>query len=117
MVHPHPTWRQFTTARGLGVLACDGLAILARYSITCQQEQHPLSCREGVEVQAVILRLPRLELIINNIYRPPTADLELEMFHLSAIEMMLAPAILPPTTRGRTHRAPPMQQADNYTYL
>ena len=33
-----------------------GLAILARHSIACQQDQHPLSCGEGAEVQAVTLR-------------------------------------------------------------
>ena len=43
-----------------------------------------------MEVQTVILRLPSLNLIIYNINRPPTADLELEeLFGLAATEMML----------------------------
>ena len=67
------------------------LAILAQHSIACQQKQPPLSCWERVEVEAVTLRLPSLELIIYNIYRPPTDDLELEeLFGLAATEMVLA---------------------------
>ena len=94
------------------------LAILGRHSIACQQKKHSFSCSERVEVQAVTLRLPSLELIIYNIYRPPTADLELEeLSGLAAIGWCWRPMILIPTTRGWAHCASLMRQTDNYTRL
>ena len=94
-----------------------GLTILAQPSIVCQQEQHSLSYEEGVEEQAVTICVSSLELIVYNVYRPPTADLDWRSYSVSPPQRWCwRPVILIPTTCGWVHRAPPMRQADNCTH-
>ena len=67
-----------------------GLAILARRWIDCREEPHPLSCGDGVEVQAVTVRLPNRQLYLYNVYRPIAAELDIDdVFGLAATEMVL----------------------------
>lgn len=67
-----------------------GLAILARYSLNCRLVPHPVSCGDEVEVQTVTLHLPNFVMWLYNIYRPPTADLDLrELFGLAATDIIL----------------------------
>ncbi|MPC42308.1 RNA-directed DNA polymerase from mobile element jockey [Portunus trituberculatus] len=68
-----------------------GLTIFARRWLDCRPLRQPLHIGDGVDVQAVTIHLSNRRLTLYNIYRPTTADLQLdELFGLAASEFVLA---------------------------
>jgi len=67
-----------------------GCAILVRHHLDCEEVLRPVECGEGVEVQAVTIRLPALRLKVYNIYRSANTALDLrELFALASAESLL----------------------------